>query len=204
MGSFYVNLNESVDIDDFDKKKNQMVEIRNKIVRTGAAYLEDLMFGNPSAPWYASTITYMHVGGSDYTNTGIAGPSAGSLPEDGTWQKASFEDFKLTEWIAASPLSFKREGSTVTVKAVFNDAQLFSGVTLTERLIRELGMFLGSTQPEANPLESSANMTKAMVARGVQFSITAIGEDNYYVDNPLPWEIDSGRNFEVFYKFRLQ
>lgn len=203
MGIFYVNNScESIPIEEFENRKDELEKIQNKIVRTGAAYMEDKIFKNDSASWYDKFVLYMHVGTCDHTNDGLLGPSSAPKLVSGDWNGASPDDYKLTSGVASSPLTFLREGHVVTVKAVFTDAQLFPGAE-TEIAIREVGLFLSDTEATSNPLNASSQMDKAMLCRGVRVSETLVSGVQYYYDDPDVWEKDSGRNKEIFYKFTM-
>jgi hypothetical protein len=208
MGKFLVNTGESVPLEEFEDKKAGMIPVDNKLLDVGATYIEALMFDNQNGNWYQSGAflhpSYIHVGTSNDTNLGTAGPTIATPVEVGTgWSAGSRLDYKMSSWLAASPLSYKQVGTQVVVKAIFTDAQLFSG-TDEDVEIRELGLGLDDTEPAASPLEESDEMEHAIIARAVSYSLTTISGTQYYTDAPIPWSKDTGTNFEVFYTFRVQ
>ena len=172
----------------------------NKIVRGGAAWLEDLSVG-ADVNWVQNRIGYMAAGGSTNTNQGIVGPSDGvPVPDDGTWQGVSSLDFALSDELVRAPINATRTGDVLVLGAVF------SGVGFTvDTEIRELGIFLdgedgGSNRaPTDNPFDSEVERPFAMIARSVRFIHDTDEEE--YQDNPLVNA--AGENLELFYSMRF-
>ena len=209
MGQFLVNTGESIPLEDFEQKKAGMIPVPNKILDVGAAYLEALMFDNTgSGNWYDGADwlhpTYIHVGTSNDTNLGTQGPTLATPVQVGTgWSAASRLDYKMSDWLAASQLSYRQTGTQVVVKAIFTDAQLFTGAG-TDVDIQEIGLGLDSEEPAASPLEDSNQSEHAIIARAVRYSLTTISGTQYYMDSPIAWTKSSGTNLEIFYTFRMQ
>lgn len=201
MGTFYVSLKHDDDWKEYvsmGEKPPWWRELSdNKIVRGGAAYIEDRITGNSNSQWVNSEISYMGIGTEDATNFGTEGPSTGAKPKTGNWQGASTLDFRLTLEAARSPVNFTRLGDVLVLSAVFSDADIHEpGATATS--IRELGIFLSDTPPTDNPFDSQSEQENAMIVRSVRYSETV----SDYVDDPLVKEAN-GEDLELFYQMRF-
>lgn len=201
MGTFYVSLENDDSWKEYVAKGETPPFWKkfadNKLVRGGAAWLEDKALGNAESQWTDSVITHMAIGASDYTNFGLAGPSNGTITKPDSWNGASSLDFRLTDEITRSEVSFTRLGDVMIVSAIFNDNDIHEvGATQTD--IRELGLFLSDSPPTDNPFDSEDEQPDAMIVRSVRYSETS----TQYIDDPLVKTKD-GRNLELFYKMRL-
>src|SRR5208337_2027905 len=112
------------------------------IVKGGAAFLEDKASGNQNNYWADCSITYLAIGTSDDTNSGLFGPShfvSEGIPVSGSsWNGPSIIDFALTDEVCRSPCTFHRNGDVGVFSAVFTNDEIFGGiyVSSTELSIR--------------------------------------------------------------------
>jgi hypothetical protein len=203
MGTFYVSLKHDENWIEYISKGEIPPWWRkvadNKLVRGGAAFIEDKIMGNSNSQWLNSEVSYMAIGREDATNFGSEGPSTGAKPKTGTWQGASTLDFRLSLEVARSPLNFSRLGDVLVASAVFSDADIHdwgAGVTATD--IRELGLFLSDTPPTENPFDAEDEQPNAMIVRSVRYSETT----DDYTEDSLVKEADD-ENLELFYQMRF-
>jgi hypothetical protein len=139
----------------------------NTVTQAGRRYILDRMFDTGTHGWNETRVGFLGIGTST-DNDGVVGPTdVTTVSVGGDWHDATTTNWELAHFVAMGTGVVSRTGDSVKVRTRLTNTQ-FAGEWATYGTgsvpIVEEGLFLGSTQPTSNPINTTSLEDHAMVA----------------------------------------
>jgi hypothetical protein len=175
----------------------------NTLTTAGRRWVLDRMFDSGSHGWNEVRAGFLGIGTSTDAD-GVTGPTPWvSVAKGGDWNGPASTDWKLAHFVTMGTGHFTRTGELVTITANFNNSSFateWATYGTGSVPICEEGLFLGSTEPAANPLNNTTYEDRAMIARGSIYK--TINSGSSYLADPI-WKANDGNDIGIAYDYSL-